>query len=128
MSSLLSSAQLAAMQAAQNLTLDFKASASNGCQVLRRTVAPGAQGGPTGTFANHGSQVDAAMAEPSDNTRATYAAQLGTRQSWMISLPFGTDVLVGDRVMVNGLTLDVVADLSKGSYSTLTQVLAAKVS
>lgn len=71
--------------------------------------------------------VNAGMSEPRANVMTQYAARIGTLVAWTVSFPLGTDVKADDQILISGQTLRVQADLSVGSYSTLTQVLATEI-
>lgn len=76
--------------------------------------------------------IAAGRATPSGQYQMNLAAALGTQQAWTVSLPTldtnGAPVVVhiGDRCLIDGLTLTVQALLEQ-SYSTLTQFLASAV-
>lgn len=50
------------------------------------------------------------------------AERLGSSAAVVVSIPYGTDVLIGDRVRIQGTTWDV-ADFLSGSYQTVIQMV-----
>lgn len=113
-------AEMAALQAVAASSLDIA-----GALVQRATPASDGAGHQTLTWATIAT-VAAGLAKPSAAIMREYAARIGTLESWVVSLPYGTDCQEGDRVLVSGQTLTVQADVSISSYSTLKQVLATE--
>lgn len=121
MSGYVPAAVLAAAQAVASASLDIP-----GAQVQRVTRTPDAYGHSSETWATIAT-VNAGMAKPTAGVMAQYAGLLGTRESWVVSLPLGTTVARDDVLLINGLTLRVEADLTQSSYSALTQVLVTSI-
>ena len=71
--------------------------------------------------------VNASLRKPSAALQALYADRVGTLAQWVVHLPWGTVVNIGDHLSVDGQLLTVAADLSISSYSTLKTVLAAEI-
>ena len=71
--------------------------------------------------------VNASLRKPSAALMQLYADRVGTLAQWVVHLPWGTTVDIGDRLAVDGQLLTVAADLSISSYSTLKTVLAAEI-
>lgn len=71
--------------------------------------------------------VNASLRKPSAALQALYADRVGTLAQWVVHLPWGTTVDIGDHLSVDGQLLTVAADLSISSYSTLKTVLAAEI-
>lgn len=113
--------ELAALRAVATSALDMA-----GAVVQRATLADDGYGHQTQTWATI-TTVAAGLAKPTAAIMQAYAARIGTRESWVASLPYGTDCAEGDRLVVSGQTLTVQADLSVSSYSTLKQVLATAI-
>lgn len=121
MTGLVPAAVLAAAQAVASASLDIP-----GCQVQRKSVTVSTYGHQVETFATIAT-VNAGMAKPSAGVMAVYTGLIGTRESWVVSLPLGTTVARDDQLLINGLTLRVEADLTQSSYSTLTQALVTVI-
>lgn len=121
MTGLIPAAELAAMAATASASLDIP-----GCQVQRKSVTPDTYGHPSETWATIAT-VTVGMAKPSAGVMAAYAGLIGTRESWVVSLPLGTTIARDDTLLVSGLTLRVEADLTQSSYSTLSQVLVTAI-
>lgn len=118
---MLSASDLAAIQAVATSSLDI-----SGAQVQRATTADDGYGHAVKTWATIAT-VAAGMAKPSARIMAEYAAKIGTLASWVVSLPYGTDVRSDDQIVLAGQTVRVQADLTSSSYPTLTQVLATEI-
>lgn len=71
------------------------------------------------------------MSEPSGGQLTNYAYVIGSLAAWQVKLPYGTDVIHQDRLLVTGefaqqtLTCQVV--LEPRSYATLLTILASEV-
>lgn len=121
---MLSTAELTALQAVATSALDTTA------DIQRNTPAADGYGHQTASWAPIATGVRCGLAKPNAHTLAAYAGLIGSLSVWLISLPYGTTVRVSptpDRIVTNGQTLQVVADLSISGYSTLVQVLASEV-
>lgn len=55
------------------------------------------------------------------------AERLGVLQLWRITLPAGTIVAHANRIVVSGVTYQVIEDPSRGSWETATRVLCQMV-
>jgi len=66
------------------------------------------------------------LASPSSATERALAERLGQAETLTLTLPYGTDVVLADRVLVNGTTWDIVA-LLEHSWSTATRVMVSRV-
>lgn len=69
----------------------------------------------------------ARMGTPSGGYISAMAAKLSEQASWQVSLPYGTDVQVKDRLIIDSQTLVVQAVFDPQSYSTVTRVLASEL-
>ena len=116
---MLNAAQLASMQAFAARTLDLTANTT-------RNTATGANvwGTPNETWTAMLTGVACGLSEPTPKQMQVYATLIGSPRAWIVSFPFGSDVKRDDRISVNGTTMRAQIDISLGSYSTLTQVLA----
>lgn len=115
--------ELAALQAAAALALDTTAN-------IERESISGSDGygQQTLTWPAIATGVAAGLATPSAPLLQQYADYIGTFQAWVVKFAEGQDVKEKDRVVINGMTLTVQAQLAPHSYQTLTRVLAVKVS
>lgn len=113
--------ELAAIRAAAAVVLDSLC-------VISYSVssAPDGYGHTTTTWATRAT-VNASLRKPSAALVALYADRVGTLAQWVVHLPYGTTVNIGDRLTVDGQVMTVAADLSISSYSTLKTVLAAEI-
>ena len=118
----LSAAQLGAFQTAATATLDI-----SGVLVQRATTTSDGYGTYSETWATIAT-VAAGWAKPTASIMQQYAGLIGALAAWTVRLPYGTDCLRNDRiVMPTGEVLTVQADLSQSSYSTCKRVLATAV-
>lgn len=119
---MLSAAQLTSLQGFATKTLDLTANTS-------RNTATGtdAWGTPNETFTAVLTGVACGLSEPSPKQMQLYATLIGSERAWIVSFAFGSDVKRNDRITISGVTMRVQIDISLGSYSTLTQVLAVTV-
>ncbi len=119
---MLTPAQLVALQGAMRLTLDLT------CTLIQRAApSPSAWATDEPVWTTVAGPVAAGMSEPTRQQLALYGGVIGAQRAWVVSLPYGTPVARGDQLSIAGRVLRVQADLSLGSYSTLTQVLATEV-
>jgi hypothetical protein len=122
----ISAAALSRMQAIVNATLDQT------CVIQRNTP----------TQSGYGTQVDSwatvatvlcHIARPSAAMAQLYADKIGELATWLVRLPQGTDVRVGDashgadRLVIGGHTLRVQALLAPRSYPIALTLIAAEV-
>ena len=120
---MLDSRQLTAAQRFAATTLDLVA------QTTRNTASgtTDAWGHANETWTTINASVACGMSDPSPMQMQKYATLIGSARAWKVSFPWGTDLKRDDRVIVLGQTLRVQVDISIGSYSTLTQVLATEI-
>lgn len=118
--------ELAALQAAVNATLDQT------CSVQRNTPVKTAYGTQSDAWATVAT-VACTVARPSATIAAQYAEKIGSLASWIVRLPYGTDLRVGDathgsdQLVIGGTTLRAQALLAPRSYPVALLVLAAEV-
>lgn len=117
---MLSAAQLTAMQAAVSATFD------QSCQVQRNTTSTSAWGTQSDSWATHAT-VNVSLAKPTAAIASEYAALIGSLAAWVVSLPYGTSVLVNDQLVIAAKTLKVQVLLSPRSYPVKLMVLASEV-
>lgn len=96
------------------------------CQIERASPTWNASGGADLTWQVIAS-VLVGMAEPTASQLENYGYLIGTLAAWQIRLPFGTNVLEQDRLIINGETLLVHKVMQPRSYTALLTVLAAEV-
>lgn len=118
---MLDSRQLTAIQGFAARTLDLT------CTITRATLTPTNIGASAST-ATVASGVACGLATPSAALLAVLATDaVGDVPQWVVSLPAGTDVRVGDVLAIGADRLRVQALRTPQSYSTLVQVLATEV-
>lgn len=114
--SMLSAAELTAMRTLAQRTLADVAT------VQRKTTVSDGMGGYTDTWttvltttcrvaANNNLQAD----------RSITAAQLREGVAWKVTLPFGSDVRLDDRIVVGARTFEVLGIYAPGTYETARQ-------
>jgi hypothetical protein len=118
---MLSSAQLAAFQAAANAAMD------ESIQVKRNTPVSDGMGGQSDDWANVGSAVLGNLAQPTGGLMQNYGYVIGPLDTWLVRLPVGTNVLVNDRLVVGEKTLRVQVILQPQSYQTAIRLLASAI-
>jgi hypothetical protein len=122
----ISAAELAALQAAVNATLD------QSCQVQRNTPTTSNYATQTDSWATVAT-VNCHVGKPSANIAQQYADKVGALALWLVRLPVGTDVRVGDashgsdQLIIGSKTLRVQAILTPRSYPVALVVIAAGV-
>lgn len=121
MSGVVPSATLAVIRAQAAAALDISS-----CAVQYATNTADGYGHQSVTWTTRAT-VNASMRRPSAALMQVYAARIGTLAQWVVRLPYGTVCDHGDRLLINGQTLTVEADLSISSYSTAKVVLCAEV-
>lgn len=113
-------AQLAAFQAAANRSMDLSVA------IYRATLTQDGEGNVSKSFTLHAT-VNGNLAQPTVGQLQNYGYAIADVATWVVRLPVGTDILLGDRLTVNGQNLEVQVVLTPQSYSTSTRVLAAEV-
>ena len=114
--------ELDAMRAVATAAMDVP-----GVLVQRATTTSDGYGAYSETWATIAT-VAAGWAKPTASVMQQYAGLIGALAAWTVRLPYGTDCLRNDRlVMPTGEVLTVQADLSQSSYSTCKRVLATAV-
>lgn len=117
---MLSSSELAAMQAVASSSLD------TACTISRPSTSQtkwGTVDGSTTTIAT----TTCALAKPTAGIMAQYQAVIGGLVSWIVKLPYGMDVQRNDTLTIGSEVLTVQDLLQPQSYATLTQVLATVI-
>src|SRR5487761_2652338 len=101
---------LATIRAAATAALDIPS-----CVVQYATYTDTPLGHQSVTWTTRAT-VAASMRKPSAALMQVYAARIGTLAQWVVRMPYGTVCDHGDRLIINGQTLTVEADLSISSY------------
>ena len=117
---MISAAQLAAMQATSNKTGDLSIA------IQRVTLGQDGEGNVTKTWATHAT-VNGNLAQPTASQLQNYGYAIADLAAWMVRVPVGTDIEIGDRLVVGGMNLEVQIILVPQSYQASTRVLAAEV-
>lgn len=117
---MISSAELAAMQAASQSAMDLS------IQVQRLTETKDAERNTIRSYATVAT-VAGNLAQPTAGQLANYGFAIADVAAWLVRLPVGTDVRIGDRLIANGQTLEVQVQLQPQSYQTAMRVLVAEV-
>lgn len=117
---MISAAQLAAFQAAADAALDKTLT------VQRATLSDDGAGHKSQTWATVHT-VSGNLAQPSGGLLENYGYLVGTTATWLVRVAAGTDILVGDRLLVGGQTLLVQVLLQPQSYQTAMRFLCAEV-
>lgn len=106
---LLSSAQITSMRTTADLALP------DTVVISRRTTASDGAGGWTETWATSATVAGRLMPKYQiSGTEGQAAGQVQAEATWALTLPAGTDLRAGDRVVVAGRTFEVQALLSAG--------------
>ena len=117
---MISAAQLAAMQASANAALDLSVA------IYRRAPSQDAEGNVSTNYALHAT-VSGNLAQPTAGQLANYGYAIGDVNAWMVRVPVGTDIKIGDQLRVNGYNLEVQVVLQPQSYQTSMRVLCAEL-
>ena len=95
--------------------------------ITRKTVVADGIGGQTETWQTLASGVACRLAPMSYRERIA-AQQFGGEETWHLTLPYGQDVTAADRVTTGGITYEVRAIESGGSWETVKRLLVGRVS
>lgn len=127
-----SAAELAAIQAEANSTLDKTCDIwrDSGASTPASATAFGSSTSSPGNTSNY-AKVHASVAcsvnEPTGTHLQNYDFLIGAEKTWMVRLPVGTDVLERDHLVVGTDTLEVHVLLQPRSYQALLTVLCAEI-
>lgn len=117
---MISAAELAAIQATSASSGDLSIA------VMRRGITQDAEGNVLPTYTLHAT-VAGNLAQPTAGQLANYGYAIADLAAWMVRVPVGTDVQIGDRLSISGQTMEVQIILNPESYGASTRVLAAEV-
>ncbi len=123
MAGLLSNAQLAYVRA-----IAAKGTCDTPAVIKRAPRTPNTGGGNTiGNYVQVSANgLLAGMKAPTASQLQNYGYLIGTKASSQINFPWGTDVLKGDLIEIDGWEFKVIDNLTPQSYATLETVLATK--
>lgn len=117
---MISIAELAAMQATSNSAGDLSIA------ITRPALTQDGEGNVSKTF-NAVTTVQGNLAQPTASQLNNYGYAIADVAAWMVRVPVGTDIRIGDRLTVNSMNLEVQIILVPQSYQASTRVLAAEV-
>lgn len=97
------------------------------CEVKRLTRTTDGQGGSTESYATYAYTLCHAGSSSGYGEMETVVSdRLHGRTAYTVRLPFTTDVRMGDQLIIDGRTFDVVTDPARVPEGTATLVLAAE--
>lgn len=117
---MLNSAQLATFQAIAQSAMDVSIG------IYRPALTQDGEGNVNKAFALLAT-VSGNLAQPTAGQLANYGYAIGDVNAWMVRAPVGTDIRIGDRLIVNGYHLEVQVVLQPQSYQTAMRVLCAEL-
>lgn len=117
---LFGAAELAALQATAATTM------ADTCVVQRRSVTNDGFGSQSETWTTVATTT-ARLGVPSGSFMADLAAKQTDLASWQVDLPYGTDVRVADRLVLDSQTLTVQAVFSPETLTLVVRVLASEL-
>ena len=118
---MISSTELDVMRTLQTATLDLT------CQIRRKTLTDDQMGGQTESWANSGSQTVCRVTETASATEGLSADREVSQIGYIITLPYGKDVIAGDRLLVSGSRTFEILGVIKRSYETATRVICQEI-
>src|SRR5579883_1701074 len=114
------SSELQAMQAASTSAMDQT------CVVQRKSPTAGGFGQPVDNFSTINTTV-CSVAQPTGALMQNYAYLIGSLDSWLVRLPYGTDVKPDDQLVIDGVTMRVQVILDPLSYPIDVRLLASAI-
>jgi head-tail adaptor len=117
---MISAAELAALQATSQSAGDLSIG------VYRLTVGQDGEGNVTRSYAL-AATVNGNLAQPTAGQLQNYGYAIADVAAWMVRVPVGTDIRIGDRLLVGAQYLEVQVELQPQSYQTAMRVLCAEV-
>lgn len=120
MASLLAATDLAAMKAAQASALPLT------CIISRRALSPDGAGGYTESWSNLATNVACRLAPLGTPSEVVVAERFAGRQQWQLTLPTGQDITHEDRVVIGGVTYEVVGLNSAGAWETARRAILVR--
>lgn len=123
MSSFLSTNELAQMRRDQDRTL-----LDETCTILTATSAANAIGERVLTWGTAGTAVPCRlMPSPMIPFARNVAGQVSTLASWFLTLPHGTVVNAGDRVVIDSVTYEVVQSWDEETFKTASRIAVNRI-
>jgi hypothetical protein len=116
-----SAAELASIR-----TESASAACDTPCTIQRKTRTLDAYGTASETWATVAT-CNVGLTEPTAGQLANYAYLIGSLAAWKVQLPYGTNVVHQDHLIITGKTLVAQVDLSPQSYNTLTTMLCTEI-
>lgn len=118
---MISSAELAAMQAVANSAMDVTLTQK------RNTPTQGPTKNVIDSYATVAT-LTGNLAQPTAGMLANYNYRVADQAAWLVRLPYGTDIRAGDRLVTpDGQVLDVQVILAPKSYPIDMQCIASEV-
>lgn len=97
------------------------------CIIKRPTFVQDVNGFETETPLTTVTTTAAGMREPTAGQLQIYAEYIGTLASWVVNVPYGTDIRIKDQLTIEGRTLQVQVPLSPQGYDALATFLASEI-
>jgi hypothetical protein len=117
----ISSAELASIRA------DIQAAAMDQtCQIQRKTTTDDGLGSASEIWVTITTTV-CGMTQPGAGLLENYGYKIGSLATWVVELPYGTNVQELDHIIVDGQTLEVQVLLDPRSYAGCVMVLASEI-
>lgn len=117
---MISPTELAAMQATSNSAMDLSIG------IWRPTLSQDGQGTVSKSFALHAT-VNGNLAQPTAGQLENYGYAIADKNAWMVRVPTGTDIKIGDQLRAGAYNLEVQIVLQPQSYQTSMRVIAAEL-
>lgn len=96
------------------------------CHVMRISYTPDGVGGRTQTWGTAGTSVPCRVAPSEGANQLGFAQQTDAEMTFIVSLKYNADALIGDRIVTDGRTLDVVG-ISDHSYQVALRLICREV-
>ncbi|MCU0503877.1 MAG: head-tail adaptor protein [Anaerolineae bacterium] len=117
---MLTAADLTAIRSAANASL------VDTCLIKRATSTSDGVGGYTSTWTTTAT-VACRVAPARSPAELHLAERVAAVQGWTITLPYNTDVLPTDRLMVGSRTFEVIGRLAAETYETARRVVCVEI-
>ena len=118
----LEAADLVSMRAAQEVLLP------DTCAVTRRTATADGLGGETWTWAQVGATIACRLSSHGAPQEYLQVGAVRGKTIWMVTLPYGTDVVREDRITISAQVLEVLGFASGGAWETAMRAACVEVS
>ena len=117
---MISATELAALQATANSAMDLSIT------IKRATRTTDGTGHYSDSWATV-TTVNGNLAQPTGNQMQNYGYLVGPLDTWMVRVPYGTNLQVNDRLVIGSQTLRVQILLQPQSYQTAERVLGTAI-